>query len=51
MLFFFENSRNKNESQISPIEKAIDIAKDKRQFQELVLSIVSRQRETQLGDI
>ena len=33
------------------IEKAIDIAKDKRQFQELVLSIVSRQRETQLGEI
>ena len=33
------------------IEKAIDIAKDKQQFQELVLSIMSRQRETQQGEI
>ena len=33
------------------IANAIDIAQDKHKFQELVLSVVSRQRETQQGDI
>ena len=33
------------------IANAIDIAQDKHKFQELVLSVVSRQRETQLGEI
>ena len=33
------------------IANAIDIAQDKQKFQELVINVVSRQRETQQGDI